>query len=459
MTRSMRYVGWMAGLVALAGLVACEQGNKRDNSTTPPKAHSDVTPKVNATTYVAHGELLERRGELERAAEQYRQALELSPDLVVAHNRLGVTLNRLGRHAEATAEFRKAVALRPEEAYLQNNLGFSLYLEKRYDEAEPIIARALTLQPAFQRAHMNHGLVLGRLGRYDEAFTEFAQAGPEADAHYNVAVMQVEAGHYAEAARALEQAIQCDPNFAMARDELREVSRLAAAEENKAKTAAPVLAESEGQQKAAPPAEPAPRATAVPAEASQLAADESPLETKPDAQLAAAVSTPTGSGAVTGGTEMTGAPPARAAVTEAKPDVGRALKGRPSARVATPPAPAAGAPAADKTTVKQHGHTLTPRTPGGPRPPRPQPPMSLAHFARGSRYLRVFEQIRPVLAASDDNTPIDTTRFGGGTPQELRAKFNELSLAVGSSAPNADLLLREWEERLGLSGPVGLDNK
>jgi len=477
MTRTMRYAGWVAGLAAVAALVACEPGNKRENGTAAPRARGDATPKVTATTYVAHGELLERRGELERAAEQYRLASEPAPEMGAAHNRVGVTLNRLGRHAEATTEFRKAVALRPNEAYLRNNLGFSLYLEKRYDEAEAELAQALVLQPAFQRARMNRGLVLARLARYDEAYEEFAQAGPEADAHYNVAVMQAEAGHYADAARELDKAIQCDPSFAIARDELRDISRLAAAEEEARIAAEKAAAEAEAQRIAAEQAaaeaeakriaaeheaaaeaqrvaaeraEAAKLATVEPPEASQLAADESPLQTTPDTELAAAVTTPTGTGKMTGGPEMEAAPQRRSVLMDARTHAGRTRK----ARLSPVPPPA---PPVDKLANAPRGHALTPRKVGRPNQELVQL-RSLGQFARSSRYLRIFERIRPVLAA-DEGATIDMTPYGGGDAQALRTQFNELTTAIGVDAPDCDQRLREWEERLGLSGPIGLDKK
>ncbi|MCK4342590.1 MAG: tetratricopeptide repeat protein [Phycisphaerae bacterium] len=221
----------LAGLT-LVGLVACQ--SDRQQSSTPgalPRTPTGLTPRLNASTYTAHGQLLERRGDLERAAWQYRQALELVPDLSAARNRLGITLNKLGRHGEASSEFRRALLKHPHEAYLHNNLGFSLYLEEEYEAAEPELARALELWPSFRRARMNHALVLAKLGQYDHALEEFCWAGSEADAYYNIGVLLAEAGRYADAARSLDQALHRDPNLSEARDHLRQISHLAAAEE------------------------------------------------------------------------------------------------------------------------------------------------------------------------------------------------------------------------------------
>ncbi len=215
------------GLV-LASLAACQSTRESNTPGALPSARTDVTPRLNASTYVAHGHLLERQGNLEQAAAQYRQALELVPGLVAAHNRLGIVLNKLGRHAEASSEFRAALAHAPTAAYLHNNLGFSLCLEGKYLEAEAALARAVELEPTFRRAQMNRGLVLAKLGQYEPALAAFRLAGTEADAYYNLAVVQSEAGQYALAARSLEQALATNPDFVEARRQLREVARLAA---------------------------------------------------------------------------------------------------------------------------------------------------------------------------------------------------------------------------------------
>lgn len=224
----------LAGVVAGLGLVTligCMTTEETSQPGALPKAKLGVTPRLHASTYMAHGHLLERQGSYARAAEQYEKALEQMPQFVEARVRLGITLNKLGRHDEATAEFRRALLLEPDRASVQNNLGFSLYLEGKLTEAEAVLARALELQPDFRRARMNHGLVLAKLGRYDEALVDFALAGSQAEAHYNLAVVQADAGEYAAAARSLEAALSADPEFEAAREQLHQISRLAAAQE------------------------------------------------------------------------------------------------------------------------------------------------------------------------------------------------------------------------------------
>ncbi|MEW6198261.1 MAG: tetratricopeptide repeat protein [Planctomycetota bacterium] len=287
----MRKLVTQAGLgivgVVLCGLFACMTTEPVANPGALPTAKStNVDPRLDASTYLAHGHLLERQGHFEKAVAQYREALKVNPNLVAAHNRLGITLNKLGRHAEASAEFRAALELEPRAAHLYNNLGFSLYLDGHFEAAERALARATELQPDFRRAHMNRGLVLARLEHYDEALSAFCEAGPRDEAYYNLAVVQTEAGNYVAAARALEQALTVNPDFAAARQQLREIARLAAAQE--AEQAALAAAEAAAETTAA---------TESAAAASQLGPPAP--EPTPDAMPPVATNAPTGSAGAT----------------------------------------------------------------------------------------------------------------------------------------------------------------
>lgn len=231
MFRSLRIASLtLGGLMLTAG---CQQRTEMVSSpgALPRMNLPDEQIQINTTTMFAHAHLLERQGAFERAVIQYQNVLADKPDFVTARNRLGITLNKLGRHAEATEQFRICVAQEPTQAHLHNNLGFSLYLENRYAEAEKAIAQSLRLDPDFDRAHMNHAIVLAKLGRHRDAFEELKQIGSEADACFNMGILLTEAGQYTEAAQYLEAALADNPKFDAAREQLLEVSRLAAESE------------------------------------------------------------------------------------------------------------------------------------------------------------------------------------------------------------------------------------
>jgi tetratricopeptide (TPR) repeat protein len=61
-------------------------------------------------------------GELEAAAEQYRNAISQQPNHAVAHNNIGNALKDLGKFGEAITHYRQALALRPNFSEAHQNL-------------------------------------------------------------------------------------------------------------------------------------------------------------------------------------------------------------------------------------------------------------------------------------------------------------------------------------------------
>ena len=86
-----------------------------------PLGKSGGTPLLHpARLHVDFGELLVGLSSRDRAIEQYRRALELSPDLAEAHVDLGAALSRKARSRRRRAT-RRAVELRPDSAAMHSN--------------------------------------------------------------------------------------------------------------------------------------------------------------------------------------------------------------------------------------------------------------------------------------------------------------------------------------------------
>lgn len=288
--RSRRSRAAAAVLLSAAGCAAppgkSPGGTHADGGSTP----ATKLPALTAGTYCAHANLLERQGNFTGAEAHYRRALELQPDNLVALNRLGITLNKLGRHAAATEAFERAVALHPDQAHLFNNLGFSLILEGRFTEAEKATRRALELRPRFARARMNHAVALAKLARFDEAYRELTQVNGPADALYNLAMLQADAGAYDLAVASLERSLVINPQRDDARRELEKLlaRRLAAAAPRAAQPATPqpaLAADASGGAAAPDPATAVDIATDA---ASSTAAEPIAPEMTPDGAVAIA---------------------------------------------------------------------------------------------------------------------------------------------------------------------------
>lgn len=352
----MKRISFAVGGMALLVNVGCQstgtQQIVKDPLTRKPiVVEQSAETRVNASTYFAYGHLLERQGHVDRAIEQYRKALKMQPSFAAAHNRLGICYNKQGEHEQATREFELCVRSSPDDAQALNNLGYSLYLQGQYKAAASVLRKALEARPDFTRARMNLALALARQEQMQAAYDEFSRACSPADAHYNLGLMQIEVGRYADATRSLEAAVVADPDHALARAQLRELGRLTG-EGTEAPVpnnvyastgAGPAMAPLAAVPQSSPP--PSPQAVTPVLKAPTPRATVSTMQPAPMTSVTPATATPT-------------AAPAQAAVPPPKP--------------ATVPAPAATpvpAPAPVPSTVA----TRTPAEPAMPKTPEPLP--------------------------------------------------------------------------------------
>ena len=177
--------------------------------------------------YYNFASLYQRQGQLQRAEDLYRHALDIDPSFAPARAGLGRVLFKQGRtdHA-ATAnidpqlqrglelfgggEYGAAIRVFTQAAkngvakpQLFNNLGLSYYRLSELEEAIRNFNKALDLDPGYARAHFNMGLVQQRLGDDSEALRAFSRAiefDPDyAKAHYRLGSTLVRLGRSEEA--------------------------------------------------------------------------------------------------------------------------------------------------------------------------------------------------------------------------------------------------------------------
>ena len=115
------------------------------------------------------GTTLLRAGRLAEAAQGFRAALRLKPDLPEAQGTLGAILGALGQLDQAELHLREALRLRPASPDAHGNLGNLLRELGRLPEAERSLRRAVRLRPVYPDAHNNLGATLRGLGRPAEA--------------------------------------------------------------------------------------------------------------------------------------------------------------------------------------------------------------------------------------------------------------------------------------------------
>lgn len=96
----------------------------------------------------------------ERAADEWKKAVDADAEFSEAHGNLGAQYARLNRNSEAAEEFRRAIALDPATARHQSNLAVVLARLGYFDEAESWARRAVQQDGSNALGHYVLGCVL-----------------------------------------------------------------------------------------------------------------------------------------------------------------------------------------------------------------------------------------------------------------------------------------------------------
>jgi tetratricopeptide (TPR) repeat protein len=140
------------------------------------------------------------------ALSDAHRAVYCAPASASAQNTLGTVLEALGQRQAARAAFERAVTLAPDAVYALNNLCFLAVRDGNGTEAQRACERALAIQPGMKAAHTNLALafaIQGDLVRAEQQLLDSADAG---EAYYNVGMLRMSTGRYAEAAEAFDRA-------------------------------------------------------------------------------------------------------------------------------------------------------------------------------------------------------------------------------------------------------------
>jgi len=163
-------------------------------------------------------------GEPEAAARCAQQALELDDQSLAAHILMGSALEELGDVAGALEHFTTAIQLDPDDAGVRARFGRALANANRLDEATRHLERALADEPEMLVALVDLAKILVARGDELTARTYVDRAlavdALDADANDVAGFMHFQAGRMQDAERCFRQAIETDPGFGSAYNNL-----------------------------------------------------------------------------------------------------------------------------------------------------------------------------------------------------------------------------------------------
>jgi Tfp pilus assembly protein PilF len=146
-----------------------------------------------------------------------------------AHYNLAAMLQARGKLEDALEEYGAALRLRPDDATANNAMGAALLAGERTDKAMPYLLAAIKARPDYFDAHYNLGQALIALKDFEAAAVQFRlalQLHPEdANAEANLGSALAEMGRFAEAKTHLERALQINPGLTWAKDNLQELNQ------------------------------------------------------------------------------------------------------------------------------------------------------------------------------------------------------------------------------------------
>jgi tetratricopeptide (TPR) repeat protein len=133
-----------------------------------------------AASLLERGVQLEEAGRLEDAISATKRALQLDPRLMQAHVNLIILYGRVGNFRNAEEQYREALKLNPEKyPDAYYNHGVLLLKEGRLDEAQAAFVKALEINPSYASARNDLGYLLERQGNLDAAAAEYRKAVEE----------------------------------------------------------------------------------------------------------------------------------------------------------------------------------------------------------------------------------------------------------------------------------------
>ena len=109
-----------------------------------------------------YGKALQNLGKLDEAIEQYQIALKIEPTADFARYNLSVALAAKGNFDAAIEQCRIVLAARPDDAEMHTHLGILLQNQGKLDQAIESYKKALQINPKFQKARENLNAALAQ---------------------------------------------------------------------------------------------------------------------------------------------------------------------------------------------------------------------------------------------------------------------------------------------------------
>jgi tetratricopeptide (TPR) repeat protein/peroxiredoxin len=174
-----------------------------------------------AEAYYGLGSVYLQQGKNAQARESFERVLKLQANypgtLPRAWNNLGILVAREGHTDEAIQNFRRALEIDPDFLIALVNLGNAYRKEKRWDEAKAVLERADELSPADPDVNYGLAMVFAELNDTDRAYDRFQKALAARPAYpealNNLGVLYLFTHRRGEAEKSFKESIRVAPAY------------------------------------------------------------------------------------------------------------------------------------------------------------------------------------------------------------------------------------------------------
>ncbi|MEW6145678.1 MAG: tetratricopeptide repeat protein [Thermodesulfobacteriota bacterium] len=194
---------------------------------------------INPNLLMAHNDLgaaYMASGDYDKAIYHLTRTAELNPDSALVHNNLGHALEKTGKTEDAIKEYKKAIDIDPNNDLTHSNLATVLVSKGEMGKATNEYKKAVEINPNSALFHYNLGTALLLGGKIEEGITELKRTieiNPHfGEAYTNLGRALMEVGKTDEAIDALRKAIEINPDDELAHRHLSRVSGEACNTEN-----------------------------------------------------------------------------------------------------------------------------------------------------------------------------------------------------------------------------------
>ena len=170
------------------------------------------------------------KGKTDDAKDMWRRVIELNPENIEGHKRLGLAYANENQNDSAIPELEWVLRKVPTDDLVYKKLGFAYFKKGDVDNAARSFEALIRLKPTDAMSHNNLGSIYVKMKKYDDAVNVLEQAvrlAPDkAEIFVNLGKAYYEKNSFKKARENWNRALQLDPINKTAKDNINTLNKM-----------------------------------------------------------------------------------------------------------------------------------------------------------------------------------------------------------------------------------------